>query len=242
MNIKLVDHVLTLSMTGLLYGSELWLVCAFGFFIAKRRKAAAMSDNSELNASGLNTSGLPVSASQETCVKHSFNAVATPVVQAIKTETADESANEHVSKSASKPASEAATTIAAEIVAETTLKATAIAPQPPLAAHCAPQPSSQPNQSTLLPKVFKPINSPPLRKVRTPTRQPAITCAPVNWQQWKVSDLRKANIAQACGVKTRPVGSRRTLTKADLVAQYQQNLKRLTQAPPVKDSQTSQIA
>ncbi len=60
----------------------------------------------------------------------------------------------------------------------------------------------------------------------------AIACEPVNWKKWKVSDLRAANIAKECGVKTQPIGSRRNLTKADLIAQYEQNLRRLTKAPP----------
>jgi hypothetical protein len=60
----------------------------------------------------------------------------------------------------------------------------------------------------------------------------AISCEPVNWKQWKVSDLRAVNVAKECGVKIRPIGSRRNLTKADLIAQYDQNLKRLTKSPP----------
>jgi len=58
-----------------------------------------------------------------------------------------------------------------------------------------------------------------------------IVCEPVNWRKWKVADLRKASIAKICGVRTRPIGSRRNLLKADLIAQYEQQLKRLTKAP-----------
>jgi len=58
-----------------------------------------------------------------------------------------------------------------------------------------------------------------------------ITCEPINWKQWKVGDLRKASIARTCGVRTRPIGSRRNLPKADLIAQYEQQLKRFTKAP-----------
>ncbi len=73
-----------------------------------------------------------------------------------------------------------------------------------------------------------------------PTILPASTCAvepieiicePVNWKNWKVGDLRKASIAKTCGVRTRPIGSRRNLSKADLIAQYEQQLKRFTKAP-----------
>ncbi len=69
-----------------------------------------------------------------------------------------------------------------------------------------------------------PVSTYPIEPVK-------ITCEPVNWKKWKVSDLRKANIARTCGVRTRPIGSRRNLTKADLIAQYEQQLKRFTKAP-----------
>ena len=59
-----------------------------------------------------------------------------------------------------------------------------------------------------------------------------IVCEPVDWKKWKVADLRKASIANICGVRTRPIGSRRNLPKADLIAQYKQQLKRLTKAQP----------
>lgn len=71
-----------------------------------------------------------------------------------------------------------------------------------------------------------------------------VTCEPVNWKKWKAADLRKASIAKACGVRMTPIGSRRKLTKADLIAQYEQNLKRLTRSPmplsaSLKSSQTA---
>lgn len=59
-----------------------------------------------------------------------------------------------------------------------------------------------------------------------------IVCEPVDWKKWKVTDLRRASIAKVCGVRTRPIGSRRNLLKADLIAQYEQQLKRLTKVPP----------
>lgn len=58
-----------------------------------------------------------------------------------------------------------------------------------------------------------------------------IVCEPVDWKMWKASDLRKTTIAKTCGVRTRPVGSSRNLSKADLIAQYEQQLKRFTQHP-----------
>lgn len=69
-----------------------------------------------------------------------------------------------------------------------------------------------------------------------PSTETDIVCEPVNWKLWRVADLRKASVAKACGVRTRPIGSRRNLLKADLIAQYQQNLKRLTKPAPVKQA------
>ncbi|MGD1899672.1 MAG: hypothetical protein ACFB16_22345 [Phormidesmis sp.] len=67
------------------------------------------------------------------------------------------------------------------------------------------------------------------QKVAQPLK---IACEPVDWKKWKVADLRKASVAKVCGVRTRPIGSRRNLPKADLIAQYEQQLKRLTKLPP----------
>ncbi len=64
----------------------------------------------------------------------------------------------------------------------------------------------------------------------TTVSQPII-CEPVNWKKWKAADLRKASIAKVCGVRMTPIGSRRKLAKADLIAQYEQNLKWLTRSP-----------
>jgi len=96
------------------------------------------------------------------------------------------------------------------------------------------------------------------RPVFTPAKQPAeeidtstdqvlhnpieIVCEPVDWKQWKVADLRKASIARVCGVRTRPIGSRRNLPKADLIAQYKQQLKRMTKAPQKRSVVTEVVA
>lgn len=83
----------------------------------------------------------------------------------------------------------------------------------------------QAKSPTVLPPIVLPVASP-----RLVVQQ--ISCEPVNWKKWKVDDLRKVSIARACGVKSTPVGSRRKLTKADLIAQYEQNLKRMTKRSP----------
>ncbi len=98
-------------------------------------------------------------------------------------------------------------------------------------------------KSKAAPKTKSPTLSPaaaPVASSRSATQQ--IACEPVNWKKWKVDDLRKASIARACGVKSTPVGSRRKLTKADLIAQYEQNLKRMTKRSPARSRSKEKIA
>ena len=74
--------------------------------------------------------------------------------------------------------------------------------------------------------VDKPVKSP---LIEVPKHAPLpVVCEPMNWKKWKVDELRQASIAKACGVRTSPIGSSRKLKKADLVAQYEQNLRRTT--------------
>ena len=71
---------------------------------------------------------------------------------------------------------------------------------------------------------------------------PTITCEPVNWKKWKVGDLRQSSITQVCGVRVSPIGSKRKLRKADLIAQYEQNLKRMTCEQPSLTVKSEKIA
>lgn len=98
------------------------------------------------------------------------------------------------------------------------------------------------SEKSLSPKALSPKIS-AAKISEAPISQPII-CEPVNWKKWKAADLRKASIAKVCGVRMTPIGSRRKLTKADLIAQYEQNLKRLTRSPmplsaSLKSSQTA---
>lgn len=98
------------------------------------------------------------------------------------------------------------------------------------------------SEKSLSPKALSPKIS-AAKISEAPISQPII-CEPVNWKKWKAADLRKASTAKVCGVRMTPIGSRRKLTKADLIAQYEQNLKRLTRSPmplsaSLKSSQTA---
>ncbi|MEL7052515.1 MAG: hypothetical protein AAGM45_12090 [Cyanobacteria bacterium J06588_5] len=80
-------------------------------------------------------------------------------------------------------------------------------------------------------------------KTQKPTVQRLeIVCEPVNWKKWKVADLRKASLAKSFGVRTRPIGSKRNLPKADLIAQYEQQLKRLTKAADKEVGRVENVA
>ncbi|MFK8182476.1 MAG: hypothetical protein AB8B99_03820 [Phormidesmis sp.] len=98
----------------------------------------------------------------------------------------------------------------------------------PVFSQLSEQPSGQPSDQLSAKRL-------PLEVKPSPTQ--TLVCEPVNWKLWKVADLRKASVAKACGVRTRPIGSRRNLLKADLIAQYKQNLKRLTKPAPMKHAE-----
>ena len=53
-----------------------------------------------------------------------------------------------------------------------------------------------------------------------------IICEPINWDSWKLDTLRSSRYTQTFGVKIRPVGSRKKLPNADLIAQYEQAISR----------------
>lgn len=71
---------------------------------------------------------------------------------------------------------------------------------------------------------------------------PPIVCEPVNWKKWKVGELRQASITKVCGVRISPIGSSRKLKKADLIAQYEQNLRRMTYEKGKVEVQDEKIA
>ena len=163
MTIKFVDQVLNITISSLIYGTEIWFAWAFSLYVATHQL-----ERSE-----------PAQKSHP---------AATPAPSA--------SFSQKEASKASQPK--------AIVPKETTIKVPS-----PTPAH---------------PQVQQ------------------ITCEPVNWKKWKVNDLRKASIARVCGVKSTPVGSRRKLSKADLIAQYEQNLKRMTKRPPASSQKQAQIA
>ncbi|EDX86556.1 hypothetical protein S7335_4261 [Synechococcus sp. PCC 7335] len=149
MTIEFIDHALNIVLAGLLYGSEAWVIGAFGLYIATRESPSSSSASAMF----------------------------------VATETTDvESKLEEIVKAKSNFE-----------------RSVAILPYPAEFAQ--------------------------------------IVCEPVDWKQWKVSDLRKASVAKTCGVRTRPIGSRRNLPKPDLIAQYKQQLKRLTKVPTIASAQ-----
>lgn len=178
MNIKLIDQILNVAIASLIYGSEMWFVCAFSLYAVDRsRKAKATSVRTDL--SDLSKQKISKQKTGDIQISITPSAKAEPVV----------------------------VVPSQKVVPETT-----------------------PEQS-----IFNLSSKTPVKPAKVTGNRAAlqaIACEPVNWKKWKVGDLRKADIAKVCGVRSRPIGSRRALTKADLIAQYEQNLKRLTKSPP----------
>ena len=180
MSIKLIDQILNVAIASLIYGSEMWFVCAFSLYVAGRSKKAKTS-------------------AVHTEVRTDLNKQKTGDIQIIITPSVQ-----------AEPAAKAEPVVVApsqKAVSKTT-----------------------PEQSTFNLSSKTPVQ--PVKVAGKKAALQAIACEPVDWKKWKVGDLRKANIAKVCGVRSRPIGSRRTLPKADLIAQYEQNLKRLTKSPP----------
>ncbi len=185
MNIKLIDQVLNAAIASLIYGSEMWFVCAFSLYVVGRSKQAKAS------AVGKDL-GVPDTGNIEISIIQSAEAEPVAIVPAEKA------------------------------VPETTSE------------------QSDLKQSSL--NLSSTTSVQPVKVSANQRSLQAIDCEPVDWKKWKVGDLRKANIAKVCSVRTRPIGSRRNLAKADLIAQYEQNLKRLTKSPPEQITNQNMIA
>ncbi|MEL7351465.1 MAG: hypothetical protein AAF171_25235 [Cyanobacteria bacterium P01_A01_bin.116] len=224
MTIQLLDQALNNAIALLIYGSEFWLAVSFSLYLARRiAKASKKSSNTHPhptkqpttqptepspNSPPLKPSGISVSITY--AAADSQPQPALPIADKSSTQTASEQTNSEQTAPEQN----------------TDLKAPAVPVNP----------SKALTSKTIRPKVTNPKISKPrteIPKTLTPpkTINNNISCEPVNWKQWKVGDLRKASLYKACGVRIRPIGSRRNLPKADLIAQYEQNLKRLTRLP-----------
>ncbi|MEL6937712.1 MAG: hypothetical protein AAFO84_00800 [Cyanobacteria bacterium J06598_1] len=221
MTINLIDYALNVALTGLIYGSEIWIVCAFGtYLVTHTRKSKAINQNNN---------------------------------------------QKHVQKHTHQPEIEVDCVPGIEIIIEqapteqsVVKKSTArFAVQPPQTQHQKQQPALIPLLPTVLPLSAEKAATPPsvpAKSVSMPTElvstaivstaiaSTEIICEPVNWKQWKVADLRKASVANVCGVRIRPIGSKRNLPKADLIAQYKQQLKRFTKQPSKRVVEHERIA
>ncbi|MEO0807900.1 MAG: hypothetical protein AAFY33_16500, partial [Cyanobacteria bacterium J06643_4] len=177
MTFNLIDQALNVAMTGLIYGAELWIICAFGSYVVTRN----------------------------------VNRPIKPLKPSKLIRQAD------VEKPVSIVSSQSAFAIPSSGTIEITVE----------------QPVE--TMRTASPQLVKPVSRP----VSMPFE---MTCVPVDWKKWRVADLRRANLAEVCGVRTRPIGSRRNLKKADLIAQYEQQLKRYTKVPGQNGFREEKIA
>jgi hypothetical protein len=213
MNIKLIDQGLNIAIAGLIYGTEAWFLCAFSLYVAARRakaNAAASLSSESLSSESLSSESSLTSLSLESSeapavADQSLFSESSSMVESDK--AVEIPVNDEISKKMEPGILEIS------IVHAVPARASVVETQFTEAQFAEAQfTEAHRSDRKLIPE--------------------AIACEPVNWKKWKLSDLRATNIAKECGVKTQPIGSRRNLNKADLVAQYEQNLKRLTKAPP----------
>lgn len=215
MTIKLVDQALNVAITSLIYGSEIWLTCAFSLYVARRISLKAKAQNTAL----------------ADCVK-------SPDLAKIQFEATDAAVEKaQLDTALEKPVDK---TILAKAVVESSLEVKTQDVKTNVT-----KPLSLKKKATKKGAIKKAVSEKEIiekETVGTETVTFQISCEPVNWKLWKVGDLRKASIYRACGVRIRPIGSRKNLPKANLIAQYEQNLKRLTKLPPMVAVEHHKIA
>ncbi len=233
MTFSLIDQALNVVMTGLVYGSEMWIACAFGLFVATREPDIERDRQVER---ALPQSVHPTVDQGEIEIiieqrhKQALSRASAP--EQIRVQ--DISRQETVEGSAKGPVEK----LTEELVEESAQKA-AKSPQ-----RKTNRKTSQETKSRKAKPAVEAVSKPAHRKQKgqeqniwEPATSASIVCEPVNWKRWKVADLRKASIAKVCGVRIRPIGSRRNLSKADLIAQYEQQMRRLTKSPTKRTRQ-----
>jgi len=204
MTFSLIDQALNVVMTGLVYGSEMWIACAFGLFVAtrepERKRDIALQQSVHLTVDQGEIEIIIV----EQRSNHILSRAIAPEQKATK--KLQRETSQKTSQKISQKATEKAKSCKAKPAAEAALKPMCLSQKMQEVAASAP-----------------------------------ILCEPVNWKLWKVADLRKASMAKVCGVRIRPIGSRRNLSKADLIAQYEQQMRRLTKSP-MKRTRKEEVA
>ena len=218
MTLDSIDLAVDMVVAGLIYGSGTWFVCAFGLYVvSRRRKRQAMRPV------------LLLAPALEPAVVEPFEL--------------DDSLSEAIVLTSDERIDVAPNI---EIIIEQPLLI-APAAQPEL----FPEKSIEkvPGKESMGKKAIekesiegieeKPVAAlPDIAEIDSAD----IVCEPVDWKKWRVADLRKASLAKTCGVRTRPIGSKRNLLKADLIAQYEQQLKRFTRPSAQDKVQERRIA
>ena len=248
MTLSSIDQALNVLLTGILYGSSVWLACAFSLYTVtrKRMKRAAQT--------------MLLAPAAELPVAETFEESDSPAKEALLVDEQEPCIEIVIEQSLPispkaeaqqvKPVIEATpaiktvetTVIAAETIPEIeTIETEAVKPAQATVLQLSKQTPTKKSPAKKSPAKKAPAKKRAVKKeslkksdiltAKTVSGSTEIVCEPVNWKKWKVADLRKASIAKICGVRTRPIGSRRNLPKADLIAQYEQQLKRLTQKP-----------
>lgn len=225
MTIKLIDDALNIAITGLIYGSEIWLACAFILYVMRSKERKIRKAGLLISQPGIAITIHPAKATPEI-----------PIDETLTETSPVERSLERLPLSVGESVFETRSVLDAEFVLDAKPVVEGIAKKGKAIASRAAEKTSavktlvvsqKPSSKKIVSQ-----NSLPQKAASQQIVRPEIVCEPVDWKRWKVGDLRKASIYKACDVRIRPIGSRRNLPKGDLIAQYEQNLKRLTKQPP----------
>lgn len=232
MTLNAIDQALNVALTGLIYGSGAWFACAFGLYVVGRNKR------------GKRKALLPI-AVKSLPKKRPVEVPAAEVSEVTAALTHDARMDEAAGELNPKPGIEIIIEqpVAEEFTEKEVAAHESVAKKKwqavtgsEIGTKCeAEQITDSPARERLsLPRLKvsgQPVLTPP-KTAQSESPLLEIVCEPVDWKKWRVADLRRANIAKICGVRTKPIGSKRNLRKVDLIAQYEQQLKRLTKAAP----------
>ncbi|MEL6553703.1 MAG: hypothetical protein AAFQ63_09635 [Cyanobacteria bacterium J06621_11] len=243
MTLDAIDQALNVAIVGLVYGSGAWFACAFGLSVVSKRHrqstdtstavlppaAKSLSTNLAIVSSEASFSEVLLAPADDTLIENEC-------VNAANEQYLEPSIEIIIEQSA--PGTTVVKTLEPKHLKTEKTVAKAAASKKTISQKTISQKTIQ--QALINSKADQTEDSEATSKVRTAHLK--ITCEPIDWKKWKVADLRKASIANVCGVRTRPIGSKRNLRKVDLIAQYEQQLKRLTKAAPQLHKKEEDVA
>ena len=242
MTLDAIDQALNVAIAGLVYGSGAWFACAFGLGVTSKRR----SQSAEQSAGQSTSQSVSQSTKQSTSQSADASTVVMPPVASSFADEEDEPCFEPSIEIIIEQSAPAIPTVKTSPLKQAPAEKKMVEE---VAAKKIADKKTLSNK-IISKKLAKPalINSAVVQtekseaEVSVEAAYPKIICEPIDWKKWKVADLRKASIAKVCGVRTRPIGSKRNLRKVDLIAQYEQQLKRLTKVAPQAEPKKEDVA